>query len=133
MESLTIGEVAQRAGLRPSAIRYYESAGILPKPRRVSGQRRYAPDILHLLHAVNVAKQAGFSISEMQQLFRSIEDQEAPSAAWERLAHRKLAEIDDLIQRAQSMKLLLEEGLRCGCLGIEQCTVLGYAVGEIPS
>lgn len=128
MATLTIGEVAQRAGLRPSAIRYYESAGILPKPRRSSGQRRYNPDILHLLHAVDVAKQAGFSIAELQQLFQSVQDQEAPSVAWKRLAHRKLTEIDDLIQRAESMKLLLEEGLRCGCLGIEQCTVLGYAV-----
>jgi MerR family redox-sensitive transcriptional activator SoxR len=124
--SLTIGEVARRAGVQPSAIRYYESAGVPPAPERVNGRRRYDPDVLYLLRAVNVAKQAGFTVDEIRQLFNSTANQETPSAAWERLARRKLEEVDDLIERAQAMKALLEAGLECGCLGLEECVVFGH-------
>jgi MerR family redox-sensitive transcriptional activator SoxR len=126
MPDLTIGEVARRSGLRPSAIRYYEDEGILPSPRRINGRRHYDDDVLYLLAAVQLSRQAGFSIAEMQRLFAGIHQQEeAPSAVWERFAREKLKEVDALIERAQSMKLLLEEGLRCGCLRWEECVVVG--------
>ncbi len=128
MQGLTIGEVARRAGVQASAIRYYESAGILPQPQRVNGQRRYDPDVLHLLRAIAVAKDAGFTVADMRQLFQFGENREAPSVVWERLARSKLEEVDAIIQRAQTMRQLLEEGLRCGCLGIEECVLFGRAL-----
>lgn len=120
---LTIGEVAEQAEIRASAIRYYESVGILPVPARVSGQRRYEPEVLHMLRAIGFAKDAGFTVDEMRQLFQFRERQEPPSAAWERLARRKLEEVDAMIARAESMKRLLETGLQCGCLGIDECVL----------
>lgn len=128
MTSLMIGEVARRSGLRPSAIRYYESLGILPEPRRVNGRRRYDPDVLHLLRAIGIAKQAGFTMAEMQQLFQGVRDDEAPSALWEQFAQRKLREVDELIERAETMKHLLEEGLRCGCLGWDECALVSRSL-----
>jgi MerR family transcriptional regulator, redox-sensitive transcriptional activator SoxR len=122
---LSIGDVARRADIQPSAIRYYEHIGILPPARRVSGQRRYDTDVLYLLRAVSIAKQAGFTMSEIRQLFESEHRLEAPSAVWERFARQKLDEVDALIERAHAMKALLEEGLRCGCLGLDECRVLG--------
>src|SRR5215203_2359679 len=65
---LTIGQVARQAGLATSAIRYYESIGLLPEPERLSGQRRYAPDVLRRLGAIDVAKQAGFTLEETRAL-----------------------------------------------------------------
>jgi MerR family redox-sensitive transcriptional activator SoxR len=127
---MTIGEVAQRSGLRPSAIRYYESAGILPEPERVNGRRRYDPAVLHVLRAVGVARAAGASIAETRQLFEGIRSREAPSAAWARFAEQKLREADDLIQHANEMRRLLEEGLRCGCLGVEECVLFGRSMGD---
>ena len=127
MATMTIGEVAERSGLRPSAIRYYESVGILPEPERGTGRRRYDADVLHVLHAIGVARSAGFGIAELRQLFGGIRDREAPSAVWERFATRKLREVDDLIRRANEMRRLLEEGLRCGCLGVEECVLFGWA------
>jgi MerR family redox-sensitive transcriptional activator SoxR len=124
---LTIGEVAARSGLRPSAIRYYESEGILPEPERVSGRRRYDPDVLHVLHAIGVARAAGFGIAELRQMFSGIRDREAPSAVWQRFAEQKLREVDELIERANEMRRLLEDGLRCGCLGVEECVLFGQA------
>lgn len=126
MPSMTIGEIARQAGIQPSAIRYYESVGVLPRPARVNGRRRYEPEVLYLLKAVNVAKQAGFTMEEMRQLFNSAESRESPSEVWERFARQKLDEVDELIQRANAMKALLEAGLECGCLGLEECVVFGH-------
>src|SRR5579863_10673989 len=68
-EELTIGEVARRAGMRTSALRYYESVGLLPEPRRVyGGHRRYDASIFELLAILRLAQQADFTIAEMHQL-----------------------------------------------------------------
>ena len=59
---LTIGEVARRTGVATSAIRYYESIGLLPEPERESGQRRYRESVIGRLAFVGVAQSAGFSL-----------------------------------------------------------------------
>ena len=72
MGSMSIGEVAQRAGVRPSTLRYYESIGVLPTPERENGRRRYDGEVLRKaldrLAVVRVAQQAGFTISEIRML-----------------------------------------------------------------
>ena len=62
MGALTIGEAASRAGVRPSALRYYERIGLLATTRRVNGRRRYEPDVLRVLAVIRLAKQAGFTV-----------------------------------------------------------------------
>jgi DNA-binding transcriptional MerR regulator len=68
---LTIGEVARRAGMATSSIRYYERVGLLPKPDRLGGQRRYDPDVLGRLGFIGVAQRAGFKLREIEQLIDS--------------------------------------------------------------
>lgn len=121
MKELTISEVAQQAGLRPSAIRYYESEKLLPAPRRVSGQRRYDESILRRLSFIRVAQAAGFTIGEIQTLLNELDGAEPLSERWQVLAYRKLAEVDELIQRAYDMKKILEHGLRCRCSNLDTC------------
>jgi MerR family redox-sensitive transcriptional activator SoxR len=113
---MTIGEVAKKAGLRASAIRYYEKAGLLPKPVRSGGQRRYDSSILARLAVLERAKDCGFTLYEARQLFN---DQGRPAERWQRLAPKKIAELDALIQRATAMKELLER--RCQCTDLEEC------------
>jgi MerR family redox-sensitive transcriptional activator SoxR len=126
---LTIGEVAQRADVRPSAIRFYEAAGLLtPSERRVGGQRRYDPTILRWLARIHVAQQAGLTIGEIAELFTGLKHGVAPSAQWRGLAERKLPEVRRLIRRAQEMERLLEDGLRCDCLDLGECRVDDEAV-----
>ena len=125
MEELTISEVARRAGLRPSAIRYYESSGILPTPRRASGRRRYDASILQRLALIQLAQEAGFTMAEIKRLFADFAPEVPAWERWQALATQKLAEVDVLIQRAQTMKRLLEEGLlQCRCLTVEECARL---------
>jgi MerR family redox-sensitive transcriptional activator SoxR len=121
MTELTISEVARQAGVRASAIRYYESVGLLPPPRRVSGQRRYHPDILRRLAFIQAAQAVGFSVAEMRTLLDELNGAVPLSTRWQNLAQQKLAEVDALILRAQSMKEMLKHGLHCGCSDLEQC------------
>ena len=121
MTELTISEVAKQAGVRASAIRYYESVGLLPLPQRMSGQRRYDADILRRLAFIQAAQAVGLSVAEMRTLLNELDGDAPLSARWQSLAKRKLAEVDTLIQRAQSMRRMLVQGLHCGCPDLEQC------------
>jgi MerR family transcriptional regulator, redox-sensitive transcriptional activator SoxR len=125
LEELTISEVARRAGIRPSAIRYYESVGMLPTPRRASGRRRYDDSVLSRLAVIQVAQHAGFTVAEIRSLFADFAPETPASERWQALATQKLAEVEALIIRAQEMKRLLEECLlRCRCLSLDECAGL---------
>ncbi len=128
MESMSIGEVARQAGVRPSALRYYEDIGLLPQPERESGRRRYEGEVLRevldRLAVVRVAQQAGFTINEIGVLLNGFSEDTPPSERWRVLAREKLPEIEALVERALSMKQLLERGLRCECLRLENCEVI---------
>jgi MerR family redox-sensitive transcriptional activator SoxR len=119
-----IGEVAKRAGLKTSAIRYYERIGLLPKAERVSGQRRYDESVLDRLAVIEFAQQGGFTLAETKVLLNGFSDDTPPSDRWQRLAEKKIPEVEELVARAKGMKRLLEEGLDCDCLSLEQCGVL---------
>ena len=121
MANITIGEVARRAGLQTSAIRYYEKIGLLPKTQRIGGQRRYERDVVNYLAVIDVAKGAGFRIDEIRHLFHGFGKGIPASHRWQLLAQRKIAEMDDLIARAKKMKRLLEKADRCKCLDLEDC------------
>jgi MerR family redox-sensitive transcriptional activator SoxR len=124
MTEMTIGQVADKAGIRPSALRYYERVGLLLKPRRVSGQRRYDPEVLNWLAGIQICQEAGFTIEEIKKLFFGFPRSTKPSQRWRELATDKLAEVDELIRRANTMKQLLSEGIRCGCDSLSECTLL---------
>ena len=121
---MPIGEVAQKVGLAASTLRYWESVGILPPPQRVSGQRRYDERVFQRVAIVRVAQEAGFNVAEIRTLLRGFAREVPPSARWRALASAKLEEIEALITRAQAMKRVLNEGLECECLRLEDCAVL---------
>jgi MerR family transcriptional regulator, redox-sensitive transcriptional activator SoxR len=121
MEELTISQVARQAGIRPSAIRYYESIHLLPLPNRVSGRRRYDAEILDRLAFIQVAQKLGFTLTEIQQLFHQQEKGTSLSENWQALARQKLAEVDTIIEHAHSVKKLLVQGLSCECSDIYNC------------
>ena len=121
MPGLTIGQVAREAKLAASAIRYYENEGLLPRPPRQSGQRRYDREILGRLAVIRIALDAGFTIRETRTFLTGFDAATKPSARWRALAARKLVEVDAQMERANRMKNLLESGFRCGCPRIEDC------------
>jgi MerR family redox-sensitive transcriptional activator SoxR len=121
-EQLTIGEVANLAGVQTSTLRYYEDIGILPAPQRVNGQRRYSREVLVVLAVIQLAKDANFSLTEIKDLLYGATGR--PSERWQQLAQRKLEEINAVIARAEDMKQLLEEALESDALHYELDTSL---------
>jgi MerR family redox-sensitive transcriptional activator SoxR len=119
--TLTIGEVARQAGLKASAIRYYESVGLLPEPERESGQRRYGDDTLRRLQVIDVAKRAGFSLDEARVLLANGHGGPPAHAQLRELAERKLPEVDELIARAQAMRAWLVTASGCHCETLDVC------------
>ena len=120
---MTIGEVARQVGIATSAIRYYEEIGLLPPPARVNGRRRYDWSAVQRLCVIEYAQQAGFTLGEIRELFFGFAVGTPPAVRWEALAQRKVVELEEQQRRLQAMQKLLHEGLRCGCLTMEQCTV----------
>jgi MerR family redox-sensitive transcriptional activator SoxR len=119
--TFTIGEVARQARLKPSAIRYYESVGLLPEPERESGQRRYGDDTLRRLQVIDVAKRAGFSLDEARVLLCTGNGGTPAYAQLRELAARKLPEVDELISRAQAMRAWLVTASGCDCETLDVC------------
>ena len=118
---MTVGELARRTGVRPSAVRYYERLGLIPVPPRRSGRRDYGPEAFAHLAVVQFARTCGFTLAETKQLVRGFDPRTAASARWNTLTESKLREIDALIERAQVMKDLLNRIGRCQCETLIEC------------
>jgi MerR family redox-sensitive transcriptional activator SoxR len=114
--SLTIGQLARLTNRRASAIRYYEEIGLLPEPDRIAGQRRYSPDSVRTLAIVDTAQRAGLTLEEIKPLLAG-----DPSEELRRIAERKLAEIEALLERVQVVRGWLEAAARCECPSFDDC------------
>jgi MerR family redox-sensitive transcriptional activator SoxR len=118
---MLIGEVARRAGLTTSALRYYEREGLLPPPARLAKRRIYDSQVIARIRIVQLARSAGFSIAETRAFVSNNPSCGIPSTRWRTMAERKLQEMDALIARATQMKGLLRSSFKCGCLTIQDC------------
>lgn len=123
MQMFGIGELARKAGMATSTIRYYERIGLLPPSKRVNTKRRYDITILQKLSVIRMAQHAGFTIAEIQTLLHDFPVDTPPSERWQGLASKKIVELNELINRVQAMKSLLEQTLQCHCSTLEECAV----------
>ncbi len=119
MRRLAIGEVAERAGVSASRIRYYEARGLLPVPERTAGKRRYSEQVFRRLAIIDAAQRVGFTLAENGDLLGS-RDQPAHERL-RQLALLKLPELDDLIARATSVRRALKICSNCTCDSIDVC------------
>jgi DNA-binding transcriptional MerR regulator len=123
---LAIGEVAARAGMSASRIRYYEARGLLPEPDRAAGKRRYTEDVFRRLAIIDAAQRVGFTLEQIRDLLGS-RDQPAHERL-RQLAVLKLPELDDLIARATSVRRVLKICSRCDCESIDVCRMFDERV-----
>jgi len=122
MPQLTISEVARQVGLQASAIRYYEQVGILVPAQRIGGQRRYDTTVLYRLAVIQRARQTGFTLDEIRELFFGFRDAATASQRWQKLSERKLAELGELMGQIKTMRqLLLKMMACCRCDTLDQC------------
>jgi len=118
---LTIGDLARQAGVRTSALRYYESVGLLAPPTRVNGRRVYDASAIDVLKLIRLAKGAGFSMAEIRRLLNGFDRATPASARWQTMATRKLEDVNALIERAEQMRDLLQKLLTCQCVQLAEC------------
>ena len=123
MKTYSIGEIAKQTGIRTSALRYYEEAGILPAPARANGRRFYDANAIRRVDVLRFAQQAGFTLDEIKTLFHGFGAETPLSARWRSLARAKLEELGVLEKRIKRMKRALALGLQCGCIRIEDCSL----------
>lgn len=121
--SLSIGEVAAATGLRTSAIRYYEDAGILPQPDRVGGKRRYAAETVDRLMLIRFCSRLGMRLADIRGLLATPTGSRA-KAYWRQLVDGQLDEITGLIKAAQGVERILRESRDCDCVTLESCRFL---------
>jgi MerR family redox-sensitive transcriptional activator SoxR len=118
---MKIGELAERAGLNPSTIRYYEKIGVLESPHRTSGQRRYPDEALDRVLLVRFASEMGFTLPEIKPFLRGLRDDVPVGPRWRKLALRKIAEVEETVKRTRQLKSLLAHLLRCRCGSLQVC------------
>jgi MerR family transcriptional regulator, redox-sensitive transcriptional activator SoxR len=118
---LSIGEVAKRAGLAASALRYYEREGLIPVAPQRGGRRVYDASILERLALIELCKRAGFGIGEIKRLLAGVGRRTPPGERWRTLGEKKLAELDLRIVEAERMKQVLRIVMRCECPTLDDC------------
>src|SRR5262249_48136832 len=120
-ESLAIGEVARLSGKAASAIRYYESIGLLAEPARVSGRRRYPAEVVRSLAVIDTAQRAGLALDEIQLLLHASPNDPRAVEQLREAAERRLPVLREAIARAEVVREWLEQAADCCCPTLETC------------
>lgn len=121
---LSIGEVADRSGLAPSALRYYEKEGLIHSDRTDGGQRRYHRDVLRLVAFIRAAQRVGLTLPEIRGALDTLPHGKVPTAAdWSRLSKSWRPLLDRRIEEMQRLRDRLDSCIGCGCLSLKTCAL----------
>ncbi|MBA2581280.1 MAG: redox-sensitive transcriptional activator SoxR [Thermoleophilaceae bacterium] len=124
MELLTIGELGARSGLAPSALRFYESQGLLPAERSAGRQRRYPRSALRRLAFIRSAQRVGLSLDEVREALAGLPDTRTPTVAdWRRLSAGWQRRLDERIAELELLRDSLTSCIGCGCLSLRRCAL----------
>lgn len=120
-EALAIGDVARISGKAPSAIRYYESIGLIAAPARESGRRRYPAEVVRSLAVIDTAQRAGLALDDIRLLLRASADDANAVEQLREVAERRLPAIREAIAHAEVVREWLEQAAECCCPTLETC------------
>jgi MerR family transcriptional regulator, redox-sensitive transcriptional activator SoxR len=121
-ELLTIGDVAERSGVAASALRFYESRGLIGSERAGSGHRRYQRPVLRRIAFIVFAQRVGLTLEEIGTELAKLPPDRAPTRRdWSRLSSGWSARIDERIAELERLKHGLTECIGCGCLSLDRC------------
>ncbi|MFC5705496.1 redox-sensitive transcriptional activator SoxR [Aeromonas eucrenophila] len=121
---LAIGQIAKRAGVNASALRFYEEKGLLQSLRSDGGQRLYPRDALRRIAFIRVAQGMGLSLGEIAEALAGLPDGRTPDRRdWEQIAGQWQGLLDRRIEALQLMKRKLGACIGCGCLSLEHCAL----------
>jgi MerR family redox-sensitive transcriptional activator SoxR len=119
---LPIGVVAERSGVAVSAIRFYESKGLISSERTSGGQRRFRRDVLRRLGFIQAAQRVGLNLDEIGEALGALPAHVAPTPAqWARMSARWQPMLEERIRLLQQLREDLDECIGCGCLSVSAC------------
>lgn len=122
MTQLTIGQLAERAGVATSAIRFYESRGLLQSQRTTGNQRRYAQATLRRVAFIRAAQRVGLTLDEISDAMATLPSGRTPTKAdWSRLSASWRSRLDEQILRIEKLRDNLDGCIGCGCLSLQRC------------
>jgi MerR family redox-sensitive transcriptional activator SoxR len=121
---LPIGAVAERTGLSVSAIRFYESVGLVSSTRASSGHRRFRRSVIRRLSFIQICQRLGYSLDEIRSQLEQLPAGRTPTERdWNRLATGFASEIDERIAGLSQLRDKLDGCIGCGCLSLERCAI----------
>ncbi|WP_122818740.1 redox-sensitive transcriptional activator SoxR [Nocardioides pantholopis] len=124
MSLLSIGAVAERAGVAPSAIRFYEARGLISSVRTTGNQRRYEQEVLRRLGFIRSAQRVGLSLEEIAAALATLPDGRTPTKSdWHRLSRSWRPRLDEQIRRIELLRDRLDGCIGCGCLSLRSCAL----------
>lgn len=124
MHTLSIGEVAERSGHAPSALRYYEREGLIEATRTDGGQRRFAQHVLRRLAFIRAARHVGLSLDEIRAALSQLPEGRTPTKAdWTRISRTWRARLDAEIEAIEALRDGLDSCIGCGCLSLRTCVM----------
>ena len=127
----TIGQIAARMDLSTSAIRFYESEGLLEPARRRGGRRVYEESVCARIALIQLARRAGFTIAEIRNLFHGFPADTSAGERWSQLVVGKQCEVRAKLEELQRMLEILEQLERCGCPDFEVCGAAALAFSSL--
>lgn len=120
----SIGRLAERSGTAPSAIRFYESQGLLRSSRTAGNQRRYPRATLRRLGFIRAAQRVGLSLDEIRAALATLPEERTPTKRdWMRLSRHWRSRLDEQIERLERLRDRLDGCIGCGCLSLKACTL----------
>ena len=122
MSQLTIGQLAERAGVATSALRFYESRGLIASVRTAGNQRRYPQSTLRRVAFIRTAQRIGLTLEEIGSALATLPDGRTPTKSdWHRLSNAWRPRLDEQIRRIELMRDRLDGCIGCGCLSLKSC------------
>jgi MerR family transcriptional regulator, redox-sensitive transcriptional activator SoxR len=122
---ISIGEVAARSGVAPSALRFYERQGLIGSERTGGNQRRYDRAVLRRIAFIQAGRAAGVTLADIRNALDRLPARRSPSRKdWERLSNRWRDDLDARIETLQALRDRLTTCIGCGCLSIDRCDLL---------
>ena len=121
---LSIGEAAKRAGVAPSALRFYESRGLIQSSRGAGGQRRFKRSMLRQISLIRIAQSLGISLREISEALDNLPQTGTTTQAdWELLASKWRKQLDERIRQLSILRERLDGCIGCGCLSLKACSL----------
>lgn len=121
---LTIGEMAARSGVATSALRFYESRGLITSTRTAGNQRRYSRATLRTVAVIRAAQAVGLSLEEVGRTLAGLPEGRAPTKAdWERFSRSWRSGLERKIADLEQLRNELTGCIGCGCLSLRSCAL----------